>query len=204
MKYLITADQKVYFDNHNTIEFENLLSEKELATLQRLKTTSLRDISRGKPEIQKIILASRFAQIAAELTSKKRLRFGYDQVYELPMNAPSHLKTLQEISTISPLACAFTICLEGESGKIPNNQDIYSFDPFAQKPGNVTFFLPSCPWDFEALSQRVKQKFLLVTYADPRALYIYQEQDPYTHTLKQFGYVFGDRLNEKWHPMLFR
>ncbi len=196
MKYVITSDQKAYFEKYNSIIFNNLLTEEELAILR--SKAALRDSSRKKAEIQKIIYSSRFVQIAVELTSRKKLRFGYDQVYELPLPASTQVQTLQEVSSIAPLVCAFTICLEGTSEQAVDK----SFAPFAQKPGEVTFFLPTRAWNFELLSEREKQKFLLVAYADSRSLYLFQEQDPYVHTLKELGYVFGDRLNDRSHPVL--
>lgn len=200
MKYVITADQKFYFDKHHSIEFENLLSEKELAILKRA-SLSLRDSMRTNPEVKKIILSSRFVQIAKELTCTKNLRFGFDQLYTLPMKGEGQ-KTLQEMSTIQPLACAFTICLEGESEQQAEPNKAGCFEPFAQKPGNVVFFKPNAPWDLNSFVERQKQKFLLVAFSELVSLYVYQEQDPFTHTLKQLGYVFGDRLCEKWHPRL--
>jgi len=200
MKYVITADQKFYFDKHHSIEFENLLSDKELAILKKAPL-SLRDSIRTNPEVKKIVLSSRFVQIAKELTCAKTLRFGFDQLYTLPMKGEG-LKTLQEMSAISPLACGFTICLEGESERQTSPNNAPFVEPFAQKPGNVVFFKPDARWDLSSFVERQKQKFLLVAFAELVSLYVYQEQDPFTHTLKQLGYVFGDRLCEKWHPRL--
>ena len=205
MKYQITADQKSFFEKNQYIEFEDLVKETQLATLQKCKERG-RDIARKNPEVQKIVQSALFAKIVKELFLQKVIRFGYDELYELPLIKDSSAKgemteTLFEKSSILPLVGAVMICIQNESeGFDPS----FPHAPFAQKPGNVIFFSPTLVWDFEPLYQCTKQKYLLITYASPRALYIYQEKDPYTHTLKAQGYVFGDRLKEKYHPTLGR
>lgn len=207
MKYIITADQKTFFARYQQVEFEGLLSEKELTVLttaihRRSLGGTKRDLARKDPEIEKIVYSNHLASIGAELIFTKQLRFGYDQLIELPIKEGVAPKTLQEMSSVRPLVMAMMICLEGVYEK-PLDAD-EGFVPFPQKPANVTFFSPSCVWDCESLAARTKQQFLLVAFAGPRPLYVFEENDPYVHALKQLGYGFGDRLKEQSHPTLCR
>lgn len=223
MKYTLTADQKAFFETHKFIEFDGFLSENELAVLKAtLKSSqknpskkdlskrdlSKRDLSRSNPEVQKIVRSRFFAQIALELSLQKQLRFGFDQVYELPMElAASQTQrklSLQEMSAVRELAMGLMICVDGETDTVANQAVETPFLPFPKHPGSVIFFSPTIIWDLDLMAKLPKQSCLLIAYATSRAQYIYQENDPYNHTLKQFGYVFGDRLNEEFHPTLCR
>lgn len=196
--YFLSADQKAFFEKQGFIEFEGLVSEAEVAILKRCK--SQRDSSRDDPQIEKIVHSSLFAKIASELSLQKRLRFGYDEQYFLPI-VETGRSTLNESNSIRGLACAMMICLEGES---ENDANSLPFTPFPKKPGNATFFLPTLHWDYSLFSKRPKQRFLLIAYATMRAVYAFEENDPHTHALKKLGYVFGDRLGEACHPILSR
>ncbi|QLH36192.1 MAG: hypothetical protein HWD61_08680 [Parachlamydiaceae bacterium] len=45
---------------------------------------------------------------------------------------------------------------------------------------------------------------MLLAFADFRTVYILNENDPHTHTLKHLGYVFGDKLSDKLNPIVYR
>ena len=203
MKFSLTADQKCFFEKQQFIEFEGLISESQLAILQRCKGIG-RDISRENMEMQKIVRSSLFAKIAKELCGERVLRLGFDELYELPLTLPCSM-TLFERSSIAPLVCAVMIAIEGDEDALATTPPQEGqFDPFPMKKGNVLFFLPNLLWEKELLQARAKQKCLLIAYANPRALYIFQEKDPHVHLLKRLGYVFGDRLKETIHPTLGR
>ena len=55
-----------------------------------------------------------------------------------------------------------------------------------------------------SLAKEDDRSYLLIAYAGPRAVYVFNEHDPDTHLLKRQGYVFGDRLREEIHPTLTR
>ncbi|MDB6081004.1 MAG: hypothetical protein JWO53_276 [Chlamydiia bacterium] len=198
MQYFLSADQKAFFENHGFIEFEGLVSDEQLAVLKRHKGT--RDVSRKDPQIEKIVKSAVFSKLASQLSLKKLLRFGYDEVYELPIQR-SGVQTLEEANSIRGLVCGLMICIDGESDQAING---LPFNPFPKKPGNIILFLPTLAWDFDTLTESTKQKFLLITYAGSRAMYVYEERDPYLHELKKLGYVFGDRLSQTCHPILSR
>ena len=201
MNYLITAEQKNFFEKQHFIEFEGFLTEEQLAILKKCKECT-RDLSRKNFELSKIVKNKLFAKLAKELFLQKELRLGYDEIIEFPLSF-SEATSLEEISSVRPLVGALMLCIEGESDN-SENEPLDGFAPFPQKPGNAIFFAPSHKWNLEAIAKRKKQKFLLIAYAAPRAMYIFQDKDRYTHTLKALGLVFGDRLREKDHPILGR
>jgi len=49
-----------------------------------------------------------------------------------------------------------------------------------------------------------EQRYLMLVYTHPTAIYYLEEKDPKTHHLKSLGYVFGDRLNDKLNPIVYR
>jgi len=55
-----------------------------------------------------------------------------------------------------------------------------------------------------SLAEEDETSYLLIAYAGPRAVYVFNEHDPDTHALKKKGYGFGDRLREETHPTLTR
>ena len=48
------------------------------------------------------------------------------------------------------------------------------------------------------------KKAIMFGLTDSRPIYCFNENDMATHQLKQYGYVFGDRLKETTHPVLYR
>jgi len=205
MRYTVTTDQKTFFEQRGFIEFDGLVTEQQLAVLQRCAAGL--DNSRRDPEIKKIVYSLLFASIAVDLAKQAKLRFGYDLLYELPLQRSIPM-SLQQMSCIRPLACALMICLEGENegeGEGAEKSRINeSFVPFPHKPGNAVFFSPQAMWDMPTLQKCSPQKCLLIAYASPRSMYVYNEDDEYTHALKRLGLGFGDRLTEEHHPLLFR
>src|SRR5207302_345268 len=97
---------------------------------------------------EKIVKNPLFAKLAKELFVQRELRFGYDEIYELPLHVKAPIK-LAEVSTIAPLVAGLMICLEGECD-IPANQpeELKGYcDPFPKKPGNALFFDPWLSWN---------------------------------------------------------
>jgi len=182
MKYHISREQHFFFEKNHFIEFEELLTDQEHTQLLRgiaSRSNERYNLSHKSQEVQKIAYLPRLARLAAELTGKRQMRFGFDRLIDVPLQEG----TLQEKSCINPLTCAL----------------LYSLDSAI---GHGIFFLPSVP--FSTLPQSTTSRYFLIAWADPRAQYLFHEEDPFTHELKQHGYVFGDRLLEKWHPIIIR
>lgn len=219
MKYTLMREQRRTFARAAAVEFEQLLSqevrqhlaqeieavvsERRKRALPALPSQECRDLSRESVSIRKALYATALAEIARELAGPRVLRFAYDQLYVSPTDplpARGNTRyTLAEASCVSRLAGAFLFCLEGEYNGLREEGDL-----FPCKAGNATFFSPHVPWHAQAYMMRPQQKFLLLAYAEDRSQYILQPRDVHTHALKRLGYVFGDRLSEKWHPTLVR
>jgi hypothetical protein len=175
-----------------------------------------RDILKDSPSMQKILFSSRLTKIAGELSYKKELRYGFDQVFataEEHDSEPSKEQsifensvfTLADVSCIKGLIIAAAICVEGaleSSPSIPEENKPIKI--FPDQLGNVLFFSCTKPIDISDLLSRRGQRFVLLAFAQKNVQYLYQIKDPHVHALKQSGYVFGDSLNEKTHPTLYR
>ncbi len=176
-----------------------------------------RDLWRRNNVIKRIVLDRELVEIASELMRKKFIRLGFDQlllggslknienkVSEESDSARSLLSsketTLEEVSCIQGAVCGLIICLnslEKPVEPLPN-----SFFPV--QAGHMTYFTAQANLNFSELAQREGQKFLLIVYAEKTTLYIPNQKDPNLHALKHLGYVFGDRVNDRLHPVLHR
>jgi hypothetical protein len=171
-----------------------------------------RDLSRQEPLIRKIVTNPHIAEIAAELTHQPLLKLAYDQVLSFTLSPKSDQNTqspfvsllesppsLQEMSCFQDILCGLLICLSNEK-----NEKNDSLSPFSCKPGSGVFFTPTLRLSLDQLYGDHEALYLLIAYASPRSVYIFQPSDPNTHNLKKLGYVFGDRLSEKFHPTVYR
>ncbi len=182
MKYHISREQRFFFDQRHYIEFDGLLSNEEQKRLKNalLKESSVkRDISSVHSDVREIVLSRSRAKLASELSYNKVLRFGFDELFVQP-NTTKNL--LNEICIQGLIICLFL--------------DIDSDD------GRGIFTLPNV--DISELPLDPNKRYLLIGWAEEKAIYIMQPNDPHTHELKKRGYVFGDRLQEKWHPIINR
>lgn len=182
MKYHISREQHFFFEKNHFIEFEELLTEQEHVQLLRgihARKQERYNLSITSQDVQKIAFLPRLARLAGELIGKRQLRFGFDRLIEPPFPEGS----LQDKSCISPLLCAL----------------LYSLDSAI---GHGVFFSPAA--ELSTLPQEAMGHYFLLAWADPRGQYLFHEGDPYTHELKSHGYVFGDRLQEKSHPIIIR
>lgn len=68
--------------------------------------------------------------------------------------------------------------------------------------GGGTFFSLTC--NLVDLNLDPELDYTLVVYARDQVVYVYNPKDPHTHDLKDQGYVFGDRLQARTHPLLYQ
>jgi len=206
MRYATSREQRDFFFKNGFIEFEGLLTEEEreaaleavhLALKKRggaLHFESGRDLWRVAPEVKKLSAKRRLAEIISELTGCRPIKLGCDQLLA-PKGLPWQECSLEEIAPFQGAAGGALICLKGE-------EEPEEPSPFPGKAGNVTLFNKECLIDFTEVQKKEGALFLLVCYTEKSALYILQKNDPLTHSLKHFGYAFGDRLKEEFHPTL--
>ncbi len=230
MKFAIAAEHRHYFHHHQLLELEGLLSPIQAASLvESIKAAVFKrsgpskghlsaneqfmlahDIWRSDPAIAKIVMQLEFAKIAAELTHSRVVRLGYDQwfppisslsdrasTYDELLSTPVSLRS---VSCLQGVICGLMLCLSD----FPDRHDVSYEGVFSRVKGNGVFIAPERGIDFPTLCQRFGQQFLLIVYTEKTALYTMQESDPHVHELKKLGYVFGDKLNDRLHPIICR
>lgn len=233
MKYVTDKSHRDYFYKHGMIEFDNLCSLDQMyelnqaidnllcsklsITLDKLNKLQpdeiflqAHDLFRQDEYIKKKLLHKSLAEIAVELMEVRSLRMGYDQLL-IGQSKPSALQTvydrflhqegsLQDRSCLKPVTCGLLICLETSI----TSSDANTVAILPKKVGSAVFFKADIPLDLTSLSNAQGGRYLLVVYVDQRTVYILNEKDPHTHALKHIGYVFGDRLSDRDHPLLYR
>lgn len=235
MKFTLDSSHRDYYLQHRAIEFDALLTPIELKQLKKAVSLSLsertgfepeklskatpeclfmagRDLWRTHEALKKIILQRRLAEIAAELTEKKPIRIGFDELFPetgtpdvvSTLKDPYHLllnkkRLLSEICCLQGILCGLMLCLEGDA--TPSDEKL---SPFSRLSGNGVFLSPDFPIDFKELYERPAHTYLLIVYCQDSALYIYQPDDPHGNILKQMGYSFGDKLKDNLHPVMIR
>lgn len=231
MKFAIVKEQRDFFNRNNQIEFDALLNPNQIDELQnaihlgvaeRLKTSpnllykssplaifkSAHDVWRTNPVIQKLVTSKKLAEIASELVEYKPLRLGYDQYFPCDKarysGGESYIDllhpplSLSERSCLDNVVCGVMLCLSGD------NSESSSLDIFPSTPGNGIFFRPHAALDFSKLKENDFNRYLLIVYVEKSTGFFLNENDPHTHFMKQLGYVFGDRLLDKHHPLVYR
>ena len=173
MRIATNLEHRDFFSKNHFIEFEKLISAEDCAFL--LAKTPERDLWRKNPQIKKITLSSKFAEIAASLAKKNSLRLAYDERLPAHFQAPH---PLGETTCLKHLSISLLLILSGE------------------KAGNGIFFLP------DVYVPSADDAFL-ITYCEPRTMYLLDKSDPHVHDLKKLGYVFGDLLRSETHPILY-
>lgn len=234
MKKAVAKEHRDFFRKNGWIEFENLLSNQEIEELNRAIDGSLsvrlsvptekieavspeaaflqgRDLWRSNDQLRKFVCLPRLGEVVSEIVELKPLRLGFDQflppcaVNMLP-RSPSYAKFLHpsiELETMSSLrgmAAGLLIALDQTSEEV-SAEGVDIFPKFA---GNVSIFNPQGVFNFANLTLHLKQRFYLIVYTPSSSLYYQQPNDPHTHALKKYGYVYHDKLSDKLNPIVYR
>ncbi len=222
MRFSLLAEHHDFFKVHDYVEFEGLISLDEAEAVSAAIDQHLaprefepltpdeaylagRDLWRKDAVINKIATRRRFAEIGAELMHKRPLCLAFSQVLRAGPDKGGHVPTeklsLQKRSSIQGLVCGLVLCLSGE-GEPPTQKDGCQILP--HKMGNGIFFHAKAPISFADLYGSLPVNYLLLAYAEERAVYLMNDRDPHAHHLKELGYGSGDRLKHKTHPILVR
>lgn len=198
MGFGLTKEHHDFFHKNHFIEFDDLLSAKEVDSLEKAIDSSIsseewihagHDLWRNETRIQKVTLHKGFAEIASNLCKKKPLRLAYDQAIEGPLSKEP--LNLIEASSIRKVVCGLVIQLE------PTSAEEEPLVP--KKRGSGVFFSPFCTLNFPANCH-----LFMIAYTERVAQYILEIRDPNRHALKKLGYGFGDCLRTDTHPILFQ
>lgn len=208
MKFSSNLEQRDFFNKNGYVSFEGLLNPQELEILNRAvdqftpqekEKLESRDLFRRNEAVKKIVCGSKLVRLAYEFLQKKPLRLVFDQLVmeKRGKNTQQRKETFQEVCCLGGLEGVFLICIQS-----PMRKD-ESF-PYDLTPGNGFLVSPTVPYPFFQLTPSEDHRFLLIGYGGTYSQYLYEPRDPHCHYLKTLGYVFGDRLNDRDHPILLR
>jgi hypothetical protein len=180
MRFEIAEHQINFFSTFGYIEFENAVP------------MSIIDNWKNKKEI---LQKPFFAKMAASLARKPKIRFLFDQIFTARGEIPKIFdqpRTLEEISCFQEvlIGALFPISLTKQEALPP---------PFPHTLQNILFLKADHPIDWKPLFS--SHQYVLLTFGSHRSIYIYNENDPHTHDLKEKGYVFGDTLKAEDSPI---
>jgi len=185
MKTTLTAQQTAFYTKNGYIEFEIPhpfpFDHKE------------RDQFRDQPKLQDFLLR-KIGPLALVLAGKKRLRLACDQLIAQE-NRPKKAGLLKGLFSIQGFALAIAI---SKNPIIPAKKSPLGILPIPYTAENILFFRPDLILDWPHVSSDV----YIALFALPDAVYIHNPHDPATNLLKQFGYNFGDRLKNEFHPQI--
>jgi hypothetical protein len=214
MKFDLTAQQTAFFTNQGYIELEGidfngeeifkLLKESLSSRLKNISSPSSIEIyKQGRDlwrlsEHLKTFLCKKLFPFASILIGRKSLRLAFDQW--IPSNYTwdkSH--SLKGLSSIQGLQIGALICSHAPEHSLTTSLGLM---PLPSKSTNILFFQPHLILDFPKLISSFSTDLYLIAYTLPNSVYIQNPKDPATNDLKQFGYGFGDPLNNAYHPLL--
>lgn len=171
-----------------------------------------RDLWRLSADVKKIIMQKQLAEVASELAEQRFMRLGYDQllpelpgrIYKTSISDAYHKilnssLTLTELSSLEGVSCGLMLCLKSDNSGSAEEKSVFS-----KMTGHAVFFQPDLPLNFQFISEHPLHRYLLIVYARGNAFYKRNDADPHTHALKQLDYAFGQKLSDKWHPMVRR
>lgn len=222
MKLTVLNQHLAFYQQNGFIEFEDVISLEDLEKLtteidlklakrleipsnKLIKTPSYdiyrkgRDLFRDSDLIKSYSLKRNYAEIAKTLSNSNSLRIAYDQaIYsnKVSENPLMEMASLEEISSFQGIVCGLIIRLND----IEDSEEL-AFLP--SKKGNITFFKPNTPLPLKYLFDK-KNKFFMIVYSMIKSIYKLNEHDPNKNYLKKFGYVFGDLLKDKFHPVVIQ
>ena len=212
MKFVLTSQQTAFFTQNGHIEFDMEIDSDAIfnsalhALKQRLKSSHKspeeiysqgRDLWRGEPILQHFLLR-KLAPVIQGLMGKKPVRLACDQW--IPAGYPwDKAIPCKDLFCIQGLALGFLFCRE--TVELPPRSPL-GLLPLPEKKGNVLVFQPRLIHDWPQLAKATATDLYLAAYDLPNSVYIQNPKDPATNYLKQFGYGFGDRLQNEFHPLI--
>jgi hypothetical protein len=174
------------------------------------------DSWRDNKKIKKILLRSDLAEVASHLVKKNPIRMGFDQILMTPLHLPyrpeeapsvfHEAMVLKDHTCLQGIVCGLILNLgRAFENPSPLSQNAPPTSaPLPEKPGSGVFFAPNTALSLPSLLQASSSLFLLIAYTGNSVLYKLCKKDLHTHTYKKMGYVFGDQLSYRTHPILYQ
>lgn len=213
MRYAILKEHIHFFLRQGYVEFEDFLSQEQIALLRKEIRQALhkrnpagpreteRDLWRDHVPLQQQICHPNFVKIGSEILQTRRMRLAWDQFFPLipPLKNSEDLpeavaapSCLEEISSVREILGAWILPLEDNPSEEP------SF--FPKKAGDALFVAANTPIPLEER----KQPLYVIAFCGVHANYRTIAKDPHSYHLKRLGYVEGERLKDSLHPILVR
>lgn len=186
MKKAISEQQAAFYTKNGFIEFE--------MTVPPLPHSPQYDLWRGDAGLQKFLMKT-LPHLAFALTGKKTLRLGCDRRFS-PEALPQKACPLKELLSLQGLALGVAVA---EKPQATPKRFPLGLLPVPQEH-HILFFRPDLILDWP----HVKTDLYIAVYTLPNAVYVQNSKDPFTNTLKSFGYQFGDVLKNEFHPLLIQ
>lgn len=205
MKFSITREHRLFYQEHGYIEFENILSESQIRKLlasfpqkevPKNVFSSPRDLWRKEEVFHKLTCQTKFSELVHALTEISPVRLCLDQILLIdPTIEPLPKQSLRSFLSIKGLISALLLKISGE----PSQEN----PPFPQKVGSGVFFSTEFPMDFGSAKDLSPGAFILIVYGEKHCRYVLNPEDPHSYELKQLGYIYGSVLKNKYHPLLY-
>ena len=217
MEFVIDSNQNFYFDKNGYIEFVDFFSNKEFELLSKCIVSVLknrlyvpdassylngRDLWRDSKDLKRVLLKSGIGKVTSQLIHQKSLRLAADQWIHGGTAVPLK-ETLAKSFPFQGTELGIMVAVD--------NSTLYSIESpidspiFPKTSGHTVFFKGDLAFDFAPFaSAPAICSYYLIVVTQAKAVYMLQENDPCTHSLKQLGYGFGDKLSDVDHPYLIR
>lgn len=231
MKFTVSPEQKRFFERHQVLELEGLLSANHFEALKNAinKTLALRlnidesklsrssaqqlfsagrDLWRSHAEVKKMIVSPVLGDLLFELLDTRPIRLAYDQI--LPSQRTVSSTTAEPTNYADLLRYNTTLeeisSVQGIAGAavICLEAPYSPLEGWPSVPGNALIVTGKTILHLSHLQQHVGGLYYIVVFAKEKGVYILNSSDPHTHSFKQAGYNPGDRLTEKFNPTVFR
>ncbi|MCE2982244.1 MAG: hypothetical protein LW832_01635 [Parachlamydia sp.] len=233
MKFALAKEHIDYFAKTGAIAFDDLLSAEQTENFHQLIKASLaerlhksdsqlkklpsdplflegRDLWRVNEALRKMVCQLRFAEIAAELAQKKPLRLGYTQYFpsfnEDPYgeNKGIYRQFLQKNANLKTISCVENVLcgLLFSFGHPQSNEE--GGEVFFNGNGRAVYLNPEKEIPWPVLMETPGADHFLIVYTEFYSHYLLEHNDPHTHFLKQLGYIFNEKLNDRYHPIVCR
>lgn len=195
MPFATAKEHRDFFQTHQWIEFEGIFTENQCKQIVDCAQTAplKRDLWRLNPAVKKAIARREIAQIMSELLSVREMRLAFDELID---DVPKKTETLSTIDCVQGLVGGLIVCIQK-----PSDDSFSTF--FPKNLGAAVFFSPDFPIPFEDLAKIEPGCYLLIAFGAKDSVYIHHPEDPYIQHWRKIGYVFGDRLRNQTHPMIF-
>ena len=131
-----------------------------------------------------------------DLLDENQLRLAADVYFSQNVSLPYFDAKLIDWFSLRPLVLGALLCLESEKTSDIKNE----LDFFPIKQGDLLLFSNKFYWPY--WKRIIQGKYILLVYAKSPLMYVKNNKDPFEHRLKEQGFVFGDKIPVKTHPLI--